>query len=89
MNLYSVEVDFGFMEEINVSQLEPAFLKIVGEPKNCQLYYVLGREILILNTRYDPMALMYRYLSNISRPIAESLRIPPGKVIEIGTTIRL
>ena len=88
MNLYSVEVDFGFMEEINISQLEPEFLKIVGEPKNCQLYYLLGREILLVS-RYDPFALMYRYLSNVSRPIAESLRIPPGKVIEIGTTIRL
>ena len=88
-NLYSVEVDFGFMEEINISKLEPHFLKIVGEPPNCQLFYLLGREILLLNTRYDPLALMYRYLSGVSRPIAESLRIPPGKVIEIGTTIRL
>jgi KUP system potassium uptake protein len=88
-NLFSVEVDFGFMEEINISQLEPELLRIVQAPKNCQIFYLLGREILLLNTRYDPLALMYRYLSNVSRPIAESLRIPPGKVIEIGTTIRL
>ncbi len=88
-NLYGVEADFGFMEEVNVSKLEPALRKIVKAPPDRQLYYLLGRESLVLKSRMNLYAAAYRYLAGTSRPIAEALNIPPGQVIEIGTTIRI
>ncbi len=88
-NLYGVEADFGFMEEINVSRLEPALRKIVNAPEGRHLYYLLGRESLVLRSKFNLFATAYRYLAGTSRPVAESLNIPPGQVIEIGTTIRI
>ena len=88
-NLFGVEVDYGFMEEINISKLEPDLRKIVNVPVDRQLYYLLGRECLVFKSKWNLMARVYRYLSGISRPIPEALQIPPGQVIEIGTAIRL
>lgn len=88
-NLFGVEADFGFMEEINISKLEPALRKIVNAPPDRQLYYLLGRESLVCKNKYNVFAIAYRYLAGTSRPISEALNIPPGQVIEIGTTIRL
>jgi KUP system potassium uptake protein len=88
-NLFGVEADFGFMEEVNVSKLEPELRKIVKAPKDRRLYYLLGRESLVLKSRFNMFASAYRYLAGTSRPIAEALNIPPGQVIEIGTTIRI
>jgi KUP system potassium uptake protein len=88
-NLFGVEADFGFMEEINISKLEPALRKIVNAPPERQLYYLLGRECILFKTKFNLFARAYRYLAGTSRPIAEALHIPPGQVIEIGTAIRL
>jgi K+ transporter len=88
-NLFGVEADFGFMEEINISKLEPDLRKIVGAPPDRQLYYLLGRECIIFKTKWNLLARAYRILSGLSRPIPEALQIPPGQVIEIGTAIRL
>jgi KUP system potassium uptake protein len=88
-NLFGVEADFGFMEEVDVAKLEPELRKIVNAPADRQLYYLLGRESLVLKTRFNLFARAYRYLAGTSRPIAEALNIPPGQVIEIGTTIRI
>jgi KUP system potassium uptake protein len=88
-NLFGVEADFGFMEEVNVSKLEPALRKIVNAPADRRLYYLLGRESLVLKSKFNLFASAYRYLAGTSRPIAEALNIPPGQVIEIGTTIRI
>jgi KUP system potassium uptake protein len=87
--LFGVEADFGFMEEVNVSKLEPQLRKIVNAPLDRRLYYLLGRESLVLKKKFNPFAMAYRYLAGTSRPIAESLNIPAGQVIEIGTTIRI
>jgi KUP system potassium uptake protein len=88
-NLFGVEADFGFMEEVNVSKLEPALRKIVNAPADRRLYYLLGRESLVLKKKFNLFAEVYRYLAGTSRPIAEALNIPPGQVIEIGATIRI
>ena len=88
-NLFGVEADFGFMEEINVTKLEPELRKLVDAPPDRHLYYLLGRESLVCKDRLNFFARTYRYLAGTSRPIAEALNIPPGQVIEIGTTIRL
>jgi KUP system potassium uptake protein len=88
-NLFGVEADFGFMEEVNISKLEPALRKIVKAPADRRLYYLLGRESLVLKRKFNLFAETYRYLAGTSRPIAEALNIPPGQVIEIGTTIRI
>jgi len=88
-NLFGVEADFGFMEEVNVSKLEPALRKIVKAPPDRRLYYLLGRESLVLKRKFNLFAEAYRYLAGTSRPIAEALNIPPGQVIEIGATIRI
>jgi len=88
-NLFGVEADFGFMEEVNISKLEPELRKLVNAPPDRQLYYLLGRESLVCKNRFNLFAIAYRYLSGTSRPIAEALNIPPGQVIEIGTTIRI
>ncbi len=89
LNLFSVEARFGFMEEISLTKLEPELRKIVNVPADRNLYYLLGRESLICQSRYGPFARIYRYLAGASRPVAESLQIPPGQVLEIGTTIRI
>lgn len=89
MNLFSVEVRFGFMEEVNISKIEPELRKIVGVPPDRNLYYMLGREILICERRFDVFSRIYRKLSAMSRPQAESLRIPLGQAIELGVAIRL
>ena len=88
-NLFGVEAHFGFMEEINITRLEPELRKIAVVPANRNLYYLLGRECIIFKTRWNPMARAYRFLSGLSRPIPEALNIPTGQVIEIGTAIRL
>jgi len=88
-NLFGVEAHFGFMEEINITKLEPELRKIADVPANRNLYYLLGRECIIFKTRWNPMARAYRFLSGLSRPIPEALNIPTGQVIEIGTAIRL
>jgi len=88
-NLFGVEADFGFMEEVNVSKLEPALRQIVKAPTDRRLYYLLGRESLVLKKKFNLFATAYRYLAGTSRPIAEALNIPPGQVIEIGATIRI
>jgi len=88
-NLFGVEADFGFMEEINISKLEPELRKIVDAPPTRHLYYLLGRESLVCKSQFNLFAIAYRYLSGTSRPITEALNIPPGQVIEIGTTIRI
>ena len=88
-NLFGVEADFGFMEEVNVARLEPELRKIVKAPPDRRLYYLLGRESLVLRSKFNLFATAYRYLAGTSRPIAEALNIPPGQVIEIGTTIRI
>ncbi len=88
-NLFSVEADFGFMEEMNITKLEPRLRKIVKAPPDRRLYYLLGRESLVLRSKFNLFASAYRYLAGTSRPIAEALNIPPGQVIEIGTTIRI
>jgi len=87
-NLFGVEADFGFMEEINITKLEPRLRKLVNAPPDRNLYYLLGREVLVCKQRYNLFAIVYRYLSATSRPIAEALNIPPGQIIEIGTTIQ-
>jgi KUP system potassium uptake protein len=89
LNLFGVEADFGFMEEINVSKLEPRLRQLVNAPADRNLYYLLGRESLVCKSRFNLFAIAYRYLAGTSRPIAEALNIPPGQVIEIGTTIRI
>ena len=89
LNLFSVEARFGFMEEVNLTKIEPELRKIVKVPPDRILYYLLGREILICEAKYDFPARIYRKLAGISRPLAETLRVPAGQVIEIGTTIRL
>ena len=86
-NLFGVEADFGFMEEINISKLEPRLRKLVNAPPDRNLYYLLGREVLVCKNKFNIFAIIYRYLSATSRPIAEALNIPPGQIIEIGTTI--
>jgi hypothetical protein len=49
---------------------------------------LLGRESLVLQEASSTCSRQaYRYLAGTSRPIAEALHIPPGQVIEIGTTI--
>jgi KUP system potassium uptake protein len=88
-NLFGVEVDYGFMEEINLARLEPHLRQIVKVPADRQLYYLLGRECLVFKSKWNLMARVYRILSGLSRPVPESLQIPPGQVIEIGTGIRL
>jgi len=88
-SLFGVEADFGFMEEVNVARLEPELRKIVKAPPDRRLYYLLGRESLVLKSKFNLYAMAYRYLAGTSRPIAEALNIPPGQVIEIGTTIRI
>ena len=88
-NLFGVEAYFGFMEEVNVAKLEPELRKIVHAPADRQLYYLLGRERLVLKSKFNLLATAYRYLAGTSRPIAEALNIPPGQVIEIGTSIRI
>jgi KUP system potassium uptake protein len=88
-NLFGVEADFGFMEEVNVARLEPELRKIVKAPPDRRLYYLLGRESLVLRSKFNLFATAYRYLAGTSRPIAEALNIPPGQMIEIGTTIRI
>jgi K+ transporter len=88
-NLFGVEADFGFMEEVNISKLEPELRKIVNAPADRQLYYLLGRESLLCKKRFNLFAMAYRYLAGTSRPIAEALHIPAGQVIEIGTSIQI
>jgi len=88
-NLFGVEADFGFMEEINISKLEPRLREIVDAPPTRHLYYLLGRESLVCKSKFNAFAIAYRYLSGTSRPITEALNIPPGQVIEIGTTITI
>ena len=88
-NIFGVEAHYGFMEEVNVAKLEPELRKIVKAPVDRQLYYLLGRESLVLKSRSNLFAEAYRYLAGTSRPISEALNIPPGQVIEIGTTIRI
>ena len=89
LNLFGVEAEFGFMEEINITRLEPALRKIVKAPPDRNLYYLLGRECLIFKSKWNLLARAYRYLSGISRPIPEALQIPSSQVIEIGTAIRI
>ena len=61
----------------------------MNAPPDRRLYYLLGRESLVLKKRFNPFASAYRYLAGTSRPISEALNIPAGQVIEIGTTIRI
>jgi KUP system potassium uptake protein len=89
LNLFSVEARFGFMEEVNLTKIEPELRKIVNAPADRNLYYMLGREILICERSYDIFTRIYRKLSAMSRPQAESLRIPLGQAIELGVAIRL
>jgi KUP system potassium uptake protein len=89
LNLFSVEARFGFMEEVDITKIQPELRRIVKAPPDRNLYYLLGREILICENQYDILARVYRKLSAMSRPVAESLHIPLGQVIEIGTAIRL
>jgi KUP system potassium uptake protein len=89
LNLFSVEAHYGFMEEINLTKLEPELRKIVGAPADRNLYYLLGRESLICQLKYGLFSRIYRYLAAVNRPVAESLNIPPGQVLEIGTTIKI
>ena len=89
LNLFSVEAQFGFMEEVNISKIEPELRKIVNVPPTRNLYYMLGREILYCEKSYDIFTRIYRKLSAMSRPQAEALRIPLGQAIELGVAIRL
>jgi KUP system potassium uptake protein len=89
LNLYSVEAKFGFMEEINVTDLEPELRRIVNAPPTRNLYYLVGRESLICEERLNFFARIYRKLAGVSRPLAESLHLPAGQVLEIGTAIRI
>jgi KUP system potassium uptake protein len=88
-NLFSVEARYGFMEEVNITMLEPGLREIVAVPADRILYYMVGRESLICESRFSLFARIYRKLSGMSRPLAESLRIPAGQTLEIGTTIRI
>jgi KUP system potassium uptake protein len=88
-NLFSVEAKFGFMEEVNITALEPELRKIVKAPPDRILYYLIGRESLICEGNTHFLARIYRKLTGVSRPLAESLHLPSGQVIEIGTAIRL
>jgi KUP system potassium uptake protein len=88
-NLFSIEARFGFMEELNVTKLEPELRQIISVPADRILYYLLGRESLVCEAKFNLLARVYRKLSGISRPLAESLHIPPGQLLEIGTAIRI
>ena len=89
LNLYSVEARFGFMEEMNIGKLEPDLRLIAKVPETRNLYYLLGRESLICQQKFGLFPRVYRFLASVNRPVAETLQIPPGQVLEIGTTIRL
>jgi K+ transporter len=89
LNLFSVEAKYGFMEEINITDLEPDLRRIVDVPPTRILYYMVGRESLICESRLNFLARIYRKLAGVSRPLAESLHLPAGQVLEIGTAIRI
>ena len=77
------------MEEVSITKLEPGLRQIVRVPATRNLYYLLGRESLICTLKYGLFARIYRFLASVSRPAAESLKIPAGQVLEIGITIRI
>jgi KUP system potassium uptake protein len=88
-NLFSVEAKFGFMEEVDVTVLEPGLRQIVQAPPDRLLYYLIGRESLVCEGSPQILARVYRKLAGFSRPLTESLHLPAGQVIEIGTAIRI
>jgi K+ transporter len=77
------------MEEPNLSQLEAPLRAMVNIPATRQLYYLIGRENLIISRKTDFPAYLYRLMAGTSRPVGEYLHIPPGQTIEIGTSINI
>ncbi len=88
---YQVRAAFGFMQVPNVMEVLQACAEAGLETVHDDTSFYLGRETLLIGTK--GMArwrkILFAYLSRNARPANAFFRIPPNRVVELGTQIEL
>ena len=91
--IYTATLHYGFMQDVDV----PSALLLLNEHgvpfKPMETSYFLGRETLIASKRPSGMAIwrekLFAAMSNNARSAASFFRLPPNKVVELGTQVEL
>ena len=89
---WHIRLNYGFMEDVDV----PTALRAIGHPelpfKPLETTYFLGRETLIPSKK-PAMALwrehLFSVMSRNARPATRYFRLPPNRVVELGTQVEL
>lgn len=89
---FRVEAAYGFMQTPNVLEIVGR-CKALGVPiHERDTSYFLGRETLLMTGR-SKMArwrkALFAFLSRNARPATAFFRLPPNRVVELGTQIEL
>ena len=90
--VYQVQLRHGFMEDVDVPEsLYSLRGELEFEPLDTS--YFLGRETLIASRRHKGMALwreqLFAIMSANARTATSFFRLPPNRVVELGTQIEL
>jgi len=90
--LYQVTADFGFMQTPNVLEVMGLCAQAGLEIAYDDTSFFLGKETLIVTERKGLARwrkILFSYLSRNARPANAFFRIPPNRVVELGTQIEL
>ena len=89
---YQVRAAYGFMQTPNVIELMDLCARKGLETRTADTSYFLGRETLLI-TNKKGMArwrkFLFSFMSRNARPANAFFRIPPNRVVELGTQIEL
>ncbi len=93
-NFYRLIVRFGFKEDTNLPQIMEIAPKYGLDFNMMETTFFLGRETLLPSAKHMKDVVLWRKILFISmmrnsRNPADYFKIPPGRVIEIGTQISL
>jgi KUP system potassium uptake protein len=91
--IYQVVLHYGFMEDVNVPEAL-ATIKHEGlHFKPMETSYFLGRETLIATRHRRGMAIwrekLFAAMSQNARSASSFFRLPPNRVVELGTQVEL
>ena len=90
---YQVVLTYGFMDDVHVPRELAAIQREGLQFKLMETTYFLGRETLIPSRRKKGMAIwreqIFSLMSRNARNAASFFRLPPNRVVELGTQIEI
>jgi KUP system potassium uptake protein len=89
---FQVTAEYGFMQTPNVEEIMRALTEAGIKCEPAETSFFLGRETLIITDKKGMSRwrkVLFAFLSKNARPANAFFRIPPNRVVELGTQIEL